>query len=93
MKRIPMVALLAMLCSAYAWTGGKESEPADLDIYVVLFAESPLATYRGNLPGLDATHPETRGDTRLDPNNTASRAYLSFLQQRQRVFAHLDLTQ
>jgi subtilisin family serine protease len=51
--------------------------------YIVRLEEQPLALYRGNIVGLDATHPGTRGERRLDVGSQASVAYVDYLRSRQ----------
>ena len=42
--------------------------PVQQPVYVVFFEEKPLATYRGTIPGLAATHPRILGQGRVpDP--------------------------
>ncbi len=53
-----------------------DTEPG---IYLVRFAEAPLARYRGGEGNLAPTNPQARGTNRLDPNDAASRAYRQFL--------------
>ena len=52
-------------------------------LYLVFFEEEPLATYRGDLPGLEATSPQARGEAKLDAKSPASRAYLDHLDRQQ----------
>lgn len=51
--------------------------------YVVRLSDAPLASYRGGLPGLAATNPAALGETRLDVDSVASRAYLTHLASAQ----------
>ncbi|WP_317931898.1 S8 family serine peptidase [Halioxenophilus sp. WMMB6] len=57
--------------------------------YIVRFAEEPLATYDGSIPGLAATRvekarkPGQRSAARLDAHSAAAQSYLSYLKQRQ----------
>lgn len=60
-----------------------DGSPEERRVYLVFFEEKPLATYRGGVAGLEATHPRSRGERRLDPDSSASRAYLRFLERRQ----------
>lgn len=56
------------------------------DHYFIVFDEPPLATYRGEFPGLASpgqrANPAT-GRVRLDVQGGAAQAYVSFLRQRQ----------
>jgi hypothetical protein len=63
-----------------------EEGPAGEAVYIVTFEEAPLSTYDGELPGLQATNPQVRGERRLDPLSDASRAYLRFLEQRHEAY-------
>lgn len=56
-----------------------DSEPG---IYLIRFAEAPLARYRGGEANLAPTNPQARGTNRLDPNDADSRAYRQFLAER-----------
>ena len=59
-----------------------ELAESETGLYFVRIPEASLATYQGTVPGLQATHPATRGDNRLDSRSPASRAYLSYLDGR-----------
>jgi len=52
-------------------------------IFLVRFDEEPLATYRGGIPGLEATSPLVTGDAKLDAASPAATAYVTHLQQAQ----------
>lgn len=54
--------------------------------YTVQLQAPPLASYRGGVPGLPATNPAARGETTLDADSPASRAYLNHLEQLQSQF-------
>ena len=64
----------------------KQSVPDAGDIYIVMFEEAPLAMYRGDLPGLEATNPQILGEKRLNPLSDASRTYLEFLEEKHRTY-------
>ncbi|HUO82048.1 MAG TPA: S8 family serine peptidase, partial [Gammaproteobacteria bacterium] len=51
------------------------------DVYIVLFEEAPLATYRGGTGGLKATAARRGG--RVDVKSAASEAYLRYLSAKQ----------
>jgi subtilisin family serine protease len=78
---LAVLALLAMLA-----VGSQAGATAPLHRYVIQLSDSPLASYRGGVPGLAATNPATLGATKLDPTSAASRAYLSYLSQKQTAF-------
>lgn len=52
---------------------------AGADYYIVVLSDPALASYRGGIPGLAATHPDTLGEARLDGDSPASLAYLDHL--------------
>src|SRR3954471_11733734 len=78
---LAVLALLAMLA-----VGSQAGASAPLHRYVIQLSDSPLASYRGGIPGLAATNPAKLGATKLDPTSAASRAYLSYLSQKQTSF-------
>ncbi|MCA9967202.1 MAG: protease inhibitor I9 family protein, partial [Anaerolineales bacterium] len=51
-------------------------------VYIVQLADAPLATYRGNIGGLQATSPRFTGARKLDPNSAASQAYMAYLGEK-----------
>lgn len=51
-------------------------------VYIVQLADAPLATYRGNIGGLQATSPRVTGANKLDPNSAASQAYMAYLGEK-----------
>ena len=60
--------------------------------YIVVLYDTPLASYRGDLPGLAATHPATRGEAKLDAKSADSQAYLTYL-DAQRTAAITEASQ
>jgi len=63
----------------------------EVSVYIVRLTAAPLASYRGGLPGLMATNPQTLGETRLDVNSPNSVAYLDHLAgQRQQFVAGVE---
>ena len=52
-------------------------------LYFVLLEDAPLAMYRGGVDDLAATSAEATGQSRLDTDSAASRAYLDHLAQAQ----------
>jgi uncharacterized repeat protein (TIGR01451 family) len=64
-------------------------EVVDMDeaaLYIVLLQDAPLATYRGDLPGLRATSPKATGARKLDAKGPDSVAYLDYLASKQAAF-------
>ncbi len=55
-------------------------------IYIVQLNDAPLATYRGNVAGLAATSPRTRGQTKLDLRSGASVNYRAYLADKRSSF-------
>jgi subtilisin family serine protease len=74
---LPVLALLVV--------GGAVSAP-ERELYVVVLDDPPLAAYEGGIAGLAPTDPEVTGDSRLDADSAASRAYLSYLGSRHDEF-------
>ncbi len=56
--------------------------------YIVEFDEAPLALYTGDIEGLGATNPASRGERKVNSRSPESRAYLDYLDRRQTV--HLE---
>ena len=67
---LPVLALLVV--------GGAVSA-SERELYVVLLDDPPLAAYEGGIADLAPTDPEVTGDSRLDADSAASRAYLAHL--------------
>lgn len=79
---------IALSCSS-AWAAEAASDQSTpTGLYLVFFEEAPLASYRGGVPGLAATHAASRGEGKLNARSAASRAYLAYLESRQD--AHLE---
>lgn len=53
------------------------------EVYIVRLEDAPLATYRGDVAGLEATSPSVTGARKLDVNSPASVAYREYLAQKQ----------
>ena len=53
------------------------------EIYLIRLSDAPLASYRGGIPGLEATHPGTRGQSKLDANSADAIAYRDYLLDKQ----------
>ncbi|MGH2698672.1 MAG: S8 family serine peptidase [Actinomycetota bacterium] len=79
--RLAALALTAALLAVPASSQAQESRAT----HIVRLEEPPLASYRGGLAGLPATNPGERGQTKLDVDTPASRAYLRHLDARHRV--------
>lgn len=82
-------SLLAVLSlSAYrAPEGAGSVAAAGVRPYLVVFAEAPLATYAGGVPGLPPTSPRALGAVKLDVGGAASLRYRAYLAERRS--AHL----
>jgi subtilisin family serine protease len=65
---------------------GPQAGAASLGGYIVQLSDPPLAGYRGGVAGLQATNPAALGARKLDPSSAASKAYLSYLTQKQTAF-------
>jgi uncharacterized repeat protein (TIGR01451 family) len=55
-------------------------------VYIIQLQDAPLASYRGEIAGLEATNPGVRGERKLDSSSPASVAYLDYLKQQQDLF-------
>lgn len=70
--------------------GAIETEDGRIRVIVQL-AEPPLALYEGDVRGLEATRPSATGGRKLNARSASSRAYRSYLAQRQsRFLAELE---
>src|SRR3954469_12687748 len=78
---LPVLAALALLA-----VGPQAGAGAPLNRYIIQLSDSPLASYRGGVPGLAPTNPAAVGAVKLDPASAASRAYLDYLQRQQSAF-------
>src|SRR4051812_9336643 len=78
---LPVLAALALLV-----VGSQAGAGAPLNRYIIQLSDSPLASYRGGVPGLAPTNPAALGAVKLDPASAASRAYLDYLQRQQSAF-------
>ncbi len=81
-----IVFMLASPLSALAAPAQNAATPAGSGVYIILLEGAPLASYRGGVPGLEATNPAARGENKLDAKSPASLAYLDYLAQQQAVF-------
>ncbi len=93
---IAIVAMIATTVSAQATPktqadSGNELEGvtpkiAGAEVYIIQFTEPALPSYRGGVPGLQATSLSVTGGTRLDANSPASIAYRNYLANQQDQF-------
>lgn len=73
-----------VMSASWSGTDAKASPSAtEPSVYIVELEDDPVATYRGGISGLAATHPGTIGQRRLDTNSNASRAYARHLAAQQ----------
>ena len=75
--------------SSQAQQGQQPLPPSVDNLYVFLLTDAPVSSYRGGIPGLEATSPAVTGVRKLDPNSLASRAYYDYLVQQQEHFRQL----
>lgn len=54
---------------------------------IVRFQDEPVASYRGNLPGMPATAAKALGSSRLNPRSPDSQRYRAYLNSRQTAFS------
>lgn len=83
-----IVAFLLLASPMSALADSYPGDPGNMqvtgaEVYIILLQDAPLASYRGDLPGLEATHPATRGENKLDMNSPASLAYRDYLAAQQ----------
>ncbi len=62
-------------------------EPGRNVSVIVRFEGEALSSYRGAIPGMDATAPQATGEARVNPRSTNSQRYLSYLNARHDNFA------
>ena len=87
-----LAALAALAVVALLGAGSQATAGAPLQRYIIQLSDSPLASYRGGVPGLAATNPGVLGHAKLDATSAASRAYLGYLDRKQTAF-RTSLTQ
>jgi len=80
-----VISALTLGLSLWGLTHAQVSPPPG-ERYIVQLADPPLATYRGDRPGLPATAPRITGARRLDLTSKASHSYLAYLQACQAAF-------
>lgn len=93
---ISMVALLlALFMASIAVVSAQMPEDVQMaeavdvqgaEIYLVRLSDAPLASYRGGVPGYEATNPRAAGAQKLDANSQAAVAYRDYLLARQDDF-------
>jgi subtilisin family serine protease len=83
-----LAALLAIVGAiAVLAVGSDAGAGTALNRYIIQLSDPALASYRGGVPGLAATNPATLGAAKLDASSASSKAYLSYLSQKQSAFA------
>jgi subtilisin family serine protease len=80
-----LIALAAAVLAATALASA-QAGAGSAGRYIVQLSDPPLASYRGGIAGLGATNPASLGQVKLDPNSTASTAYLAYLANRHAAF-------
>jgi subtilisin family serine protease len=70
-----------ILQATYQRTSLRQSETG---LYIIRLADPPLANYRGGISGLAPTSPSVTGERKLDTRTPASRAYLAYLEGKQK---------
>jgi subtilisin family serine protease len=88
---MPRLYRLAVLLAATAAlvplvAGSQAAATTGPGRYIIQLSDPPLASYRGGITGLAPTNPATLGAVKLDPASAASKAYLSYLSQKQAAF-------
>jgi len=65
----------------------RSTEPTEIkNIYIVIFKEAPVASYKGNIPWLKATSIRVTGAKKLDIKSVVCRAYIDYLDKKQNNF-------
>ena len=62
------------------------TKPIKIKTYIVIFKEAPVASYKGNIPGLKATSIRVTGAKRLNLESKECRAYIKHLDEEQSDF-------
>ncbi|MCB0006492.1 MAG: S8 family serine peptidase [Anaerolineales bacterium] len=72
--------MLMVFATVSARTQPESGSPDGLDIYLIRLSDAPLASYRGDITGLEATNPGVLGERKLNVASSASQAYATFLE-------------
>ncbi|MBW2647353.1 MAG: S8 family serine peptidase, partial [Deltaproteobacteria bacterium] len=65
----------------------RSTEPTEIkNIYIVTFKEAPVASYKGDVPGLKATSIRVTGAKKLDVKSEKCQAYIKYLDKKQSDF-------
>ena len=82
----PGQALTMNLEDAVRVEQAPNSSIAEPTLYIILLEGASLSSYQGGIPGLEATNPAARGETKLDAHSPASVAYLDYLADQHAQF-------
>ena len=67
--------------------GARSAAPAPKRVGVIVkLKDAPLATYKGEVPGLAATSPVATGAEKIDTQSATSKQYLGYLSAQQDAF-------
>ena len=70
---------------------GAAPDPRWTEYWIVELIDDPVATYRGQIPGLAATSPQAIGARKIEPERAEVRLYRSYLARKQdEVLASVD---
>lgn len=78
-----LVSWIGFSLAAAAAPPERTSRNGGREIYIVELTGSPLALYRGGVPGLAPTHPRALGERRLDAGSPGSLRYVEHLLRQQ----------
>jgi len=83
-RTVVVLSLLLMIIIGLSVTqGAAQSFEDQLPLYLVRFAEEPVATYMGDIASLAATSIEVTGEKKLDASSKTSLAYHVYLAKKQ----------
>ena len=74
-----LVLTLSLATPALAQDSGRPSPQGNAKSYIVILANDPIVSYKGNIPGYPATKPGA--GSKVNPNNANVRKYDKFLEK------------
>lgn len=83
LRFLGLLVILAINVPSVLAQATRPANPTSTAVYIIQLQDPPLASYRGGIPGLEATNPTVRGEAKLDSKSPASLAYLDYLQGQQ----------
>ncbi len=80
---VAVVILVAGALFVLSLPAGAQDDGAEMERFIVLLHDAPVALYEGGIPGLPATSPAVTGARRLDSQSPDSLAYEAYLARQQ----------